>query len=70
MMTLKELREENNKSRAEVATALSVTVSALGHYEQGRRRIKLEDVLTLSKLYDCTAEEIIKAQLSSCQNAQ
>ncbi|MDE7330287.1 MAG: helix-turn-helix domain-containing protein [Clostridia bacterium] len=68
--TLKQLREENKKSRAEVAAALEVTVSALGNYEQGSRRIDIEQVLVLSELFMVTAEEIIYAQLSSCQNAQ
>lgn len=65
METLRELREQNGKSRAEVAAALGVTVQALSNYENGYRRIDIEQVLTLSKLYDCTAEEVINAQLNS-----
>lgn len=64
-MTLRELREECGKSRAEVAAALGVTVSAVGHYENNRRQITIEQVLVLSKLYDCSAEEVIDAQLNS-----
>ena len=70
MLTLKSLREENKKSRAEVATVLNVTAQAIRHYENGIRRIGLEQVLKLTKLYDCSAEEVIKAQLNSCQNAR
>ena len=68
MTTLKSLREENKKSRAEVAATLGVAYQTLAQYENGLRRISLEHILTLSKLYDCTAEEIISAQLNSCQN--
>lgn len=64
-MTLRKLREQNGKSRAEVATALGVTIQALCNYEAGIRRIGLEQVLILAKLYDCSAEEIIEAQLES-----
>lgn len=65
-LTLKQLRIENNKSRAEVAAALSISVRAICNYECGVRRIGLEQVLALAKLYDCPAEEIITAQLNSC----
>lgn len=64
-MTLKELREENEKSRAELAAALGVTVTAICQYERGMRRIGLEQILTLSNLYNCNAEEVISAQLES-----
>lgn len=63
--TLRELREQNGKSRAKVATALGVTYQAYARYENGIRRVSLEQVLTLSKLYDCSAEEVIEAQLNS-----
>ncbi len=66
-MTLRDLREENYKSRSEVAAALGVTYCALSNYENGWRQIGLEQVLILAKLYNCSAEEVIEAQLNSCQ---
>ncbi len=63
--TLRDLRAQAGKSRAEVATALGVTVQAISQYENGLRSIDLEQVLTLSNLYDCSTEEIIEAQLTS-----
>lgn len=65
--TLKTLREENKKTLAEIASALNVCVRAVSRYEQGTRKISLEQVLTLAKLYECTAEEVIEAQLNSCR---
>ncbi len=62
-MTLKQLRQQNKKTAAEVAVALGVTERAFARYEQGTRRTSLEQVLILSNLYDCSAEEIINAQL-------
>lgn len=70
MTTLKTLREQNKKTAAEVATVLKVTESAVSNYEKGKRRIGLEQVITLSKLYECTAEEVIEAQLNSCQSVR
>lgn len=69
-ITLRKLREENGKSRAEVATALGVTVQAVSNYESGTRRISLEQVLALSKLYRISSEEVIEAQLFSNRKAQ
>lgn len=63
--TLRELREGNNKSRSEVATALGVTANAITNYESGFRSISLEQVISLAKLYDCTAESVIYAQIES-----
>ena len=64
--TLRELRESAKKTCAEVAQALVVTRSAVTNYECGIRRISLEQVLILSKLYGVSAEEVIQAQLNSC----
>ncbi len=64
-MTLKELRHQSGKTTAEVAAALGVNIPALYHYENGRRQIGLEQVLILSRLYDESAEGIIKAQFES-----
>ena len=67
-LTLCDLRKASNKTAAEVAAALHVSNRAFLYYEQGKRLIGIKQVLILSKLYDCSAEEIIEAQLSSCQN--
>lgn len=64
-MTLRDLRVQAGKTRAEVAEAIGVTVSAVSHYENGKREINIRQILVLAKLYDCTAEEIIEAQLRS-----
>ena len=61
--TLRELREQNKNTAAEVAEALGVAVSTYYNYEQGLRKIGLE----LAAFYDVSAEEIIEAQLNSCR---
>lgn len=64
-MTLRELREQNKKSRKEVAAALQVSVQAVSNYECGLRLIDLCQVLRLAELYGESAEDVIKAQLES-----
>lgn len=66
-LTLRELREQNKNTAAEVAEVLGVSVRAVSRYEQGTRRIGLEQIIKLMDFYHCTAEEIIWAQLNSCQ---
>ena len=65
--TLRDLRLETKKTAAEVAMVLNVTKSAITNYESGIRKINIEQVLILAKLYEVSAEEIIQAQLNSCQ---
>ncbi len=65
--TLRDMRVQSKKTAAEVAAALGVAIRTLSHYECGTRHINISQVLILSKLYDESAEEIIKAQLNSCQ---
>ena len=64
-MTLQELRTQNKKSRQEVAKALGVTPNAITNYENGTRRIDIEQTIELANLYEITAEEVIEAQLRS-----
>lgn len=66
-ITLRELREQNKNTAAEVAKVLGVSVRTVSRYEQGVRRISLEQVIVLMDFYQCTAEEIIRAQLNSCR---
>lgn len=63
--TLRDLREQNGMTRAEVAKALGVSYQAISNYEAGRRSISVEQIIPLAELYDCNVEEIIMAQLES-----
>lgn len=67
--TLRDLRLQANKTCAEVAQALGVTVRTINRYEQGTRQIDISQVLVLSELLDCSEREIIIAQLNSHQQA-
>ena len=67
METLRDLRIQSKKSPSEVAKALNVSIRAIYNYEYGIRQISLNQVISLSKLFEVSAEEIITAQLNSCQ---
>ncbi len=64
-MTLKELREQNKKTVAEVATALGVAQSTYYGYEKGTRSINIAQVLTLAIIFQAECEDVILAQLES-----
>lgn len=66
--TLRDLRVAAKKSLSETAEILGVEMQTVCRYEQGTRRINIEQVCPLAKLYDCSAEEVIEAQLNSCQS--
>ena len=68
--TLRDLRKSANKTCTEVAQALGVANSSYYNYEQGVRQIDIGQVLILSELFDCSENEIIQAQLNSCQKVQ
>lgn len=68
METLRDLRKQAKMTCAEVAQALHVTDRAITNYECGIRRINIEQVLILAKLYDVSTEDVIQAQLNSCQS--
>lgn len=67
MDTLRDLRLQSKKTCAEVAQALGVARSTYYGYEQGARRVSLEQLLILSRLLDCSEREVIEAQLNSCR---
>ena len=68
--TLKALREQAGLSVKEVAKKLNVTEMSVYRYEANKRHLDIEQVLELSSLYDCSTEEIIRAQLNSHQSDQ
>ena len=68
--TLRDLRLQSKKTCTEVAQALNVTIRTYYRYEQGTRQINIFQIVPLAKLFDVSAEEIIKAQINSCQTDQ
>lgn len=69
-ITLKQLRKQAGKTAREVSEALGVGIQAVYKYERGLCQINLRQVLTLANLYEFPVEDIIHAQLNSCQSAR
>lgn len=68
-MTLKELRIQSGKTQQQIASSLNVSRQSVGHYENGLRKIDIEQVMLLAKVLECSAAEVIEAQINSCLKA-
>ena len=62
-MTLREMRKSIEKSQADVAKEIGVSVAAVSLWESGNAKPKTELLLPLAKLYQRSAEEIVRAVL-------
>ena len=67
-MKLSELRQDAGLTVLQVAKQLNVSKECVYHYERGIRQLNLTHVLTLSKLYGVSTEEVIEAQLNSLKD--
>ena len=56
---LYELRIDSDLRQEDVANVLMVTKQAYGMYENGKRSLPLEHLMSLSKLYGVTADYIL-----------
>lgn len=63
--SLRDLRKASEKTLAEVARALHVTIQTVCRYENGKRRLNIDQVIPLARLYHVSAEDIIAAQAIS-----
>ena len=58
-MRLKEVRTQKRWRQNEVAAALGVTASAVHHWESGANKPSFENLEKLSKILECTVDELI-----------
>ncbi len=65
---LKSLRKGSGVSITSVSKALKISEQAIYRYEQGKRKIGLEHIPILSKIFCCSIEEVVNAALNSCRN--
>ena len=56
---MKELRQENNMSQADLGKVLKCTQVAYGMYENGKRRLPICGLITLARFYDVSADYIL-----------
>ena len=68
---IKEIREQNNLSQAELAEATNLSVSYISHVENAKRKASLESVLRIVNALGITVDELLAGvQLhnpTSCQ---
>ncbi len=67
-MTLRELRQQSKKTAAQVAEVLGVAERTVARYEQGIRRLNIEQVIPLAELFDVSEREVIEAQITTIKN--
>ena len=61
-MRLKELREENNLSQAEVAAVLHIKQNTYSQYETGKRQLPIEVLIALAKYYKVSTDYILELE--------
>ncbi len=55
---LRDLREDKNKSQAEIAKIIGTSQSYYAQYENGKRSIPLERLIILAKYYNVSLDYI------------
>lgn len=59
MKRLYDLRTDNDLRQEDVAKVLKITSQAYGMYENGKRSLPIEYLITLSKFYNVTSDYIL-----------
>lgn len=55
---LKELREDNDKNQEEIARVIGTSQSYYAQYENGKRQIPFDRIITLAKYYNVSIDYI------------
>lgn len=56
---IKDLREDNDLTQADIARILSTTQQQYGRYENGHREIPVHHLITLCKYYNVSADFLL-----------
>lgn len=56
---LKNLREDNDYTQADIGKLINKSQQGYNHIEAGRAELKIEDLVALCKLYNVSADYII-----------
>ena len=59
MSAIKRIREQKGISQKDFAEALGVTPGAVSHWEQGRRKPGIDDLIAIAKLLECKVDDLI-----------
>ncbi len=58
-MKLKQLREENKISQAEIAKFLNIKQNTYSQYETGKRQLSIDMLIKLAKYYNVSTDYIL-----------
>lgn len=64
------LRREAGMSQSQLASKLSISASAVGMYEQGRRIPDLDTLIALANLFDVSLDYLITGEEHQHRNAR
>lgn len=56
---MRDLREDNDLSQADVGKVLNKSQQGYSHIENGRAELKIEDLITLCRFYNVSADYLI-----------
>ncbi|MDE6586160.1 MAG: helix-turn-helix domain-containing protein [Clostridia bacterium] len=56
---LKELREENNLSQADLALKIKVSVACISRWEANLRVPNIDSIIVLCKFFNCSSDYLI-----------
>ena len=56
---LKDLREDNDKYQKDIANVLGISQQYYSEYENGKRTIPVQHLITLAKYYNASVDYII-----------
>ena len=59
-MRIKDLREDNNLTQAEVAKYLNIKQNTYSQYENGQRQLPLSCLIALAKFYKTSTDYILE----------
>ena len=63
---LYDLRTDNDLKQTDIAAVLKITGQAYGMYENGKRGLPIEHLITLCRYYDVSSDYILG--LTDCKN--
>ena len=59
MTAIRKMREARGLTLTEFATAMGVTPGAVSHWENGRRKPDIDDLVRIAQLLNCKVDDLI-----------
>lgn len=59
MTAIKRIRVLKNITQQEMASALGISPAAISHWETGRRKPDVDDLIAIARFFDCKVDDLI-----------